>query len=245
MPAVRGRLGASVTPLLYAAAGSALALSHHLGPQAVRKVQERKLRALCKEQRTLVLTYDDGPTPTVTPELLKVLAKHDAKATFFLLGRRIETERELIERIHAEGHEIGSHSWEHHNAWKVSPWRAIGDLRRGHAALAPWQGDRALYRPPFGKLTVPAWMALRQQGMRLGWWTHDSRDSHGTRLTPDELTAMVARDGGGVVLMHDFEKPGHIEYAVAATDALLTMATRENITVATQGALLDHDPAAA
>lgn len=234
-----------MTPLLYAAAGSALALSHHLGPQAIRKLQERRLRALCTDQRSLVLTYDDGPTPTVTPALLDVLGKHDAKATFYLLGRRIDTERELIVRIFEEGHEIGSHSWDHHNAWKVSPWRAIDDLRRGHEALAPWQPDRALYRPPFGKLTIPAWVAVRREGLRLGWWTHDSRDSHGVRLTPDELAQQVARDRGGVVLMHDFEKPGHIEYAVEATDALLRMAKREGITVTTQGALLEHDAAAA
>lgn len=100
-----------------------------------------------------------------------------------------------------------------------------------------------LYRPPFGKLTVFAWMALRRAGMRLGWWTHDSRDSHGTRLRPDELAEAVVRDGGGVVLMHDFEKPGHTEYALETTDALLRAAAREGITVCTLGGLLDREQA--
>jgi len=191
----------------------------------------------------LVLTYDDGPTPTVTPEILRVLARHEAHATFFLLGRHVQKERALVDQIHAAGHELGSHSFEHDHAWKVSPWRAIGDVRRGHAALAPWQDQPSLYRPPFGKLTLPTLLALRHDRMRLGWWTHDSRDSHGTRLEPDALADAVVEHGGGVVLMHDFEKPGHIEYATAATDAVLTRANREGITVSTLGRLLDHDHA--
>ncbi|MEM7157353.1 MAG: polysaccharide deacetylase family protein [Myxococcota bacterium] len=231
-----------MTPIVYAAAaGAALGVSHHLGPQFLRKLQERRLRDLCREQRCLVITYDDGPTPSLTPELLAVLGRHDAVATFYMLGNRVAERRELFERIHDAGHEIGSHSFEHHNAWKVSPWRAIEDLRRGHAALAPWQGEGALYRPPFGKLTVPAWLAVKRQGMRLGWWTHDSRDSHGTRVEPDDLAQSIVDDGGGVVLMHDFEKPGHTDYAVAATDALLARAKAEGITVLTQGQLLDRE----
>src|SRR5207249_3455675 len=150
-------------------------------------------------RRCLILTYDDGPGLLLTPRVLDVLASSDAMATFFPLGREIAAKAEIMERMKAEGHEIGCHGYAHLNGWKSWPWRILADVEQGYGALARWTPRNGLFRPPYGKLSFPAYWALLRRGARLAWWTTDSGDT-GARLPERESVASaVARAGGGVV----------------------------------------------
>jgi peptidoglycan/xylan/chitin deacetylase (PgdA/CDA1 family) len=200
------------------------------------------LRRRCREQRAVVLTYDDGPGTVLTPRLLDVLGEHGGRATFFALGRRATTMPELLDRIVAEGHEVGCHTYDHHNAWRIGTSAAARDVREGYAALAPWMAAHGPFRPPFGKLSPGTLAGVRAQRVPVCLWTHDSGDTYAAQPEPDEIVDAIVADGGGVVLMHDFDRdpiePDRVERILALTTGLVAAARRHGLAVRTAGELL-------
>lgn len=213
-------------------------------PFAARRLAERQLRALCAARRVLVLTFDDGPGPDLTPRVLDVLAEHDARASFFVLGRRAQDAPELLDQIAAAGHEIGSHSQSHLNAWKTFPLRAARDAEESYRSLARWVAHDGVFRAPYGKTTLDLWWNARRSGRDLAWWTDVSGDTFTPIPQHDRLLNRVRERGGGVVLLHDFDRrtadaAARADYVVSLTAALLTLAAAEGWTVATMSELLD------
>lgn len=147
----------------------------------------------------VALTFDDGPHPEWTPRLLDVLAGLDVHATFFLIGRNAEAYPAVVERIVAEGHLIGSHSYTHARAGGRTPRSLRDDFLTGQAAVEQVAGVPVrLWRPPWADVRyaasafAPAW-----------YWTRDTED-----YEPDadaERVAAAARglEAGDVVLLHD------------------------------------------
>ena len=216
-------------------AGAPLALPAH----GMRKLAERRLEARCRERRALVLTYDDGPGPVLTPALLEILAERRAGATFFALGRRAQQAPEVLDRVAAAGHEVGCHSFDHQHAWKVSPRAGVADLDEGYRSLARWVRQDGLFRPPYGKLTLATWAALRRRRGRLGCWTIVSGDTYAELPRREDVVEQVVRAGGGVVLMHDFDRePERGEYVTALTVDLLDAAERHGLAPVTLGDVL-------
>jgi peptidoglycan-N-acetylglucosamine deacetylase len=134
--------------------------------------------------RDVALTFDDGPDAEDTPRVLDVLAKHGARATFFVLGARAERYPVLMARIRDEGHAVGHHTWDH-------PSCVLSDT-----------SDIRLFRPPFGHWDLTtAWIA-RREGLQLVSWNAETDDQlpAGAKHFRDRLCAVV---GGSIVLMHD------------------------------------------
>lgn len=169
-----------------------------------------RLRQRVVRRNCIVLTLDDGPGQRLTPTILDLLAARNAKATFFLLGRNIPGNEDIVRRIHAEGHEIGSHTWGHLHAWKVAPWRSVSDVRRGMKAIdraLGMQGGKYPFRPAYGKLNLATWLYLLARGIPIVYWTWDSGDTRGMeRGTIDGMAGDIGMAGGGVVLVHDYER---------------------------------------
>lgn len=94
------------------------------------------------------LTFDDGPHPDYTPALLNMLAQHDAKATFFMVGEAAERHAELVEKVKAAGHSVGNHSWSHPSFIEINRAERWEEMRRTEKALN-LNGIR-LFRPPHG-----------------------------------------------------------------------------------------------
>lgn len=123
-----------------------------------------RLPAAIGESEDLVaFTFDDGPDPVTTPQVLALLARHRAKATFFVVGSRARKHPELVRRIVAEGHTVGSHTFDHsHTFHFMAPRRQREELERGIAAIAAVTGERPkLFRPPQGLRTPLLRDALR------------------------------------------------------------------------------------
>jgi peptidoglycan/xylan/chitin deacetylase (PgdA/CDA1 family) len=192
----------------------------------------RGLRNRVRQGRVLALTYDDGPSRSLTPELLKLLRSYNAKASFFMLGRSARQNTDIAKAVALEGHDVGCHSGEHLNAWKVSPWRAVADINAGYQQLSPWVAANGMYRPPHGKITLPTYIAVHRRRALLSWWTLDSGDTQTPLPRPQEVVEHVVREGGGIVLMHDLDRsPERNGFVLETTSKLLRAAETESITV--------------
>ena len=152
--------------------------------------------------KTLYLTFDDGPTPDITEWVLDNLAEYNAKATFFCLGRNVDHYPEIYQRIIAEGHAVGNHTYSHLNGWKVSAKEYIDDVD-----LASQYVDSHLMRPPYGRFTKNQIEPLRQQGYRMILWDVMPED-YNHRVKPHECYECVLRytTGGSIITFHDSMK---------------------------------------
>ncbi|MEN8215893.1 MAG: polysaccharide deacetylase family protein [Pseudomonadota bacterium] len=231
-----------LTPIITGMLTGAVGAAAYFSPYIIRMAEEARLRKCCREQQTLVLTYDDGPGENLTPRLLELLDTYQVSATFFLLGMRVQESPGFVARIAEAGHELGCHGQYHLNAWKAWPWQVLNDIRAGYRTLGNAVGAHCSpFRPPYGKLVLPTWWALR--GTPIGWWTVDSGDTHAQLPQSDDVVKQVKSAGGGVVLLHDFDRQGNqaavrADFVLDTTAALLEAALVENWKVQPLGRLL-------
>ncbi|MFZ0321225.1 MAG: polysaccharide deacetylase family protein, partial [Candidatus Sulfotelmatobacter sp.] len=132
-------------------AGSAV----YFSPWFWRQYRMHRIRKKLIENRILALTYDDGPSGTLTPQVLDLLRDRGAHATFFMLGQHAQQHPDIVDRVLQEGHDVGCHSDQHLHAWKSVPWEAIADIDAGYERLSSWCDPNGMFRPPYGKMTLP------------------------------------------------------------------------------------------
>lgn len=210
-------------------------------PYVYRQRMIRKLREKCAATHSIVLTYDDGPSTQFTGELLDLLKEYQAPATFFALGVQVDNNSHMLPRLIADRHEVGSHSYTHLNAWKELPWKVAGDIEAGVNSLGRHHVPVTYFRPPNGKITLATLLQTWLKGRKLAWWTIDSSDTWEKTMPVETLVETVRAAGGGVVLLHDFERRTDKErnnYVLEATRRLLELARKENFRVRTFGQLM-------
>ncbi|MEU8513464.1 bifunctional polysaccharide deacetylase/glycosyltransferase family 2 protein [Kitasatospora sp. NPDC048722] len=177
---------------------------------------------------TVALTFDDGPDPRWTPQILDVLRKEGVHATFFVVGTQAAANPDLVRRIVAEGHQIGVHTFTHTDLGPAPAWRRSLELRETQLALAGSAGvTSSLLRPPYSSgadaLDDREWDAVQQAG-HAGYLTvlttQDSEDWKRPGI-PQILKALDDRPGGPgqIMLMHD--AGGDRSQTVAALETLL------------------------
>ena len=151
------------------------------------------------------LTFDDGPHPEHTPKLLDTLAKLGVGATFFVIGKKAAKHPNLVARIVAEGHAIGSHSYDHAPPKQVDARTLAEETRRCRELLARIAGcSSRLMRPPFGTVSVGKAVRLWLEGQTIVLWSSDPKD-YACR-DADEVIARLSDSppaSGDIVLMHD------------------------------------------
>ncbi len=156
-------------------------------------------------QPRLYLTFDDGPHPEHTPALLTLLAAHDAKATFFVIGKHAERYPELVRDILAGGHALANHSWSHPIFDKLSLAEQLEEIARTDRLLTSFDGKRHHdFRPPRGVLPRGMVMDSIRCGRRIAYWSYDSLDYSMRPAT--ELIDSAKRHplrGGDILLLHD------------------------------------------
>ncbi|WP_349426281.1 bifunctional polysaccharide deacetylase/glycosyltransferase family 2 protein [Microbacterium sp. LWS13-1.2] len=186
------------------------------------------VRTAAPAQRTVALTFDDGPDPRWTPEILRVLREHDATATFFAVGSAVADNPGLAREVVAGGNEIGVHTFTHLDLGAVPAWQQNLELVATQRAIAAATGVSAtLFRPPYSStntaVTNDTWAAIDAAGAD-GYLsvlsTLDSKDwtAPGADAIVDASTPTGA--AGSVILMHD--GGGDRSQSVAALDQLLT-----------------------
>jgi peptidoglycan/xylan/chitin deacetylase (PgdA/CDA1 family) len=190
----------------------------------------------------VALTFDDGPDPASTPAFLDLLAAHDVRATFFLLGRYAAREPALVRRMAEAGHELGVHGWSHRCVARVGPRRLLADLRATRRIVEHRSGVQVRwYRPPYGVLTTHALVASRAAGLHTVLWSDWGVDWRRGR-TPAQVLTTVTRGlkPGGTVLLHDTDRtssPGSWRTTLSATERLLDLLAARKVPV---GPLAEH-----
>lgn len=156
---------------------------------------------LNREEKAVYLTFDDGPDPDVTPLVLDLLRAHGAKATFFCIGKRVEAHPELYQRIIAEGHTTGNHTWSHTNGWCTSGSEYVDDVRKASQVISS-----NLFRPPYGKFRPGQWLTLRRR-YRLVMWDVLPGDWNSS-LSSTQIFDRTMRSirSGSIVVLHDSAK---------------------------------------
>lgn len=153
----------------------------------------------------LALTFDDGPHPIHTPQLLEVLNANGLAATFFVVGQEAERYPELIRRMAAEGHELANHTWSHGDPSQTSPRRFLDEVQKTDELIRELTGTApAAMRPPRGELNAAKLWGLWSRGKTVALWNVDPRDY---RMTSEKEMAAWTTGyepcDGDVVLMHD------------------------------------------
>lgn len=153
----------------------------------------------------VALTFDDGPDPEVTPRVLDLLDRQDAKATFFPVGEQARRHPRLVADIVTRGHTIGNHTMRHRNAFAaLGPSAMRREIADAQAVLAPLAGARPrLFRAPMGLRNPFLPGVLAAESLALVSWTRRALDGVATDPRAAERRLLGGLAGGDILLMHD------------------------------------------
>jgi len=167
-----------------------------------------------EREKILYLTFDDGPHETATPFVLDQLNKFGAKATFFCIGKNVDEQPAIYQRLIEEGHRVGNHTQNHLNGWKVSEAEYLGNIDQAAKSIRS-----NLFRPPYGRIKMGAINKVKdlieknakERGIfaaaKIVMWDVLSGDFD-TRLTPGDCLKNVTKNAssGSIIVFHDSAK---------------------------------------
>jgi peptidoglycan/xylan/chitin deacetylase (PgdA/CDA1 family) len=170
-------------------------------------------------KKVVYLTFDDGPVPEVTPDVIKILNDFNVKATFFCVGDNVRKHKDIFDRLVSEGHAVGNHSFNHINGWKTSPGAYYNNVMHCRDFF-----DSRLFRPPHGRLTPSQYLLLKKD-FRFVLWSVLTMDYHHA-ISPEQCLRNATENllPGSIIVFHDsikarekllFALPAFIEYALA------------------------------
>ena len=153
------------------------------------------------DNKTVYLTFDDGPTEKVTRKILKVLNNEKVKASFFCVGKNVEKYPDLFACIKAEGHAVGNHTNTHLNGWKTNKKQYLEDVEEADKLI-----KSNLFRPPYGKLN---WRSKRdlQRKYKIVMWDVAGGDFDQYLSIKDVVKNIINNvNPGSIVVLHDNQK---------------------------------------
>lgn len=157
------------------------------------------------DNNKIAITFDDGPNQEFTPQVLKLLKRYNAKATFFCIGMHIYENQELLCEIVADGHTIGNHTYSHSNFFGFFPTKKVQhELADTNALVYSITGkELLLYRPAFGVTNPNIAKAIKRLKMIAVGWSKRSLDT--TKLSEDEIFNRITTklESGDIILLHD------------------------------------------
>ena len=187
----------------------------------IKKIFSKYVWDLPNNENKVYLTFDDGPTPQITEWVLEQLHQHNAKATFFFIGKNIEAYPSIFTKTINGGHAIGNHTFNHLNGWKTSTEEystnislcdnAISDLTVGDS-----KNKSKIFRPPYGKITPKQAAKVLKKGYKIVMWDVLSADFDQTISSEKCLENVVSNvKTGSIIVFHDSVKAfKNLEYAL-------------------------------
>lgn len=167
-------------------------------------VQKDLIRHGPEHFKYVAITFDDGPDPLYTLQILDILKEKNVKATFFLIGKNAEKYPEIAKRIVKEGHSIGNHTYSHRSLIPLSAAATREEIKKGEEAIYKATGIRpTLFRPPRGIYSMYALRFLREERYTVVLWDVSTMDW--AELSPQSIVLNVLRHvkPGSIILFHD------------------------------------------
>lgn len=173
-------------------------------PNWVKTFFSASIWEIKEAQKSIYLSFDDGPHPVITPFVLDELKKYNARATFFCIGRNVVENPLIFNRILGEEHAVGNHTHDHLNGWKTPNAEYLQNITEASLHI-----DSDLFRPPYGRITPKQYTHLRnsKRPFKIVMWSILSGDFDAT-ITPERCCENVLKnaDSGSVIVFHDSEK---------------------------------------
>ena len=173
-------------------------------PKWIRKLFTGSIWEMPAIKNAIYLTFDDGPHPQITSFVLDELAKYNAKATFFCIGKNVVENPAVFKRILDDGHAIGNHTYNHLDGWKTGNAKYLQNILKARNHI-----DSDLFRPPYGRITRSQRKDLtgQHQATKFIMWSVLSGDFD-EKITPEQCCENVVKNAksGSVVVFHDSEK---------------------------------------
>ncbi len=189
------------------------------------------------DQKRIVLTFDDGPHPKQTRQILDVLDRYGIKATFFVIGIHAKTYPGIIAEVLERGHEIGNHTTTHSHAKNMNIQDLIHEITACETEIYNQTGIQStLFRPPEGATTEQSRQVVKKLGYTSVFWTLDTRDWAHT--PPDKISDYIIENAknGDIILMHDYI--GANSPTVKALESFIPVLLEQGFTFVTAGELL-------
>ncbi len=157
------------------------------------------------DEKVIALTFDDGPHPHRTDEVLDILAEYGVKATFFVIGKNAESYPKKLKRIADEGHEIGNHTYSHLASGKADVSSLTKELKRTEKIIFDVTGEKPeTFRPPTGYCNSVTLKSASDMNYKIIVWTVDTRDWAHNSKENIVRTVKEKVKNGAIILMHDF-----------------------------------------
>lgn len=177
------------------------------------------------KDNVIALTFDDGPNPEYTLKVMGLLKKHHAKATFFCIGKNVESNPEILKEIVKEGHLVGSHSYNHQNSFGfLNTKKVIEELEKTKEIIKKEVGlEVAFFRPPFGVTNPNIAKAVKKLNLNVFGWSvrsYDTKAKHPEKVY-QRIISKIKK--GDVLLIHDSS-----ELSVVVLEKLLTYLDKNN-----------------
>ena len=175
-------------------------------PAGTKEPEEEKIRVehirkdLDPEKPMVALTFDDGPYDRVTNRIVKVLAKHDSRATFFVVGNRVERYADTMKNAYNKGNQIATHTFDHGDLSKMKKKQIRRELKRAFRVIKKINGENpTMLRPPYGNVNDKMRQTIR---IPMIYWNVDTED-WASRNKDKILSRCKSIKDGDIVLMHD------------------------------------------
>jgi peptidoglycan/xylan/chitin deacetylase (PgdA/CDA1 family) len=188
----------------------------------IKKIFSNYVWDIPNSENKIYLTFDDGPTPDITEWVLEELRTQNLKATFFCIGKNIETYPELFTKTINEGHSIGNHTFNHLNGWQTTNEDYLENTKQCEETIQKLQisipiaiGTK-LFRPPYGKLNRSQSKLLQQLGYKIIMWDILSADFD-QKISPEKCLENATKKvtSGSVIIFHDSKKASaNLKYAL-------------------------------
>ena len=170
-------------------------------PRLVQRIYKNYTWRFLTNKKEIYLTFDDGPTPEITQWTLDLLKQHNAKATFFCIGKNIVEHPNIYQQIIKENHSIGNHTHNHKNGFKTDLKSYIKNFLKAESYM---ENSLKLFRPPYGKLKKIQAKKLRSLGYKIIMWDVLSADFDTTISNEKCLKNVIQHTkAGSIIVFHD------------------------------------------
>ncbi len=173
-------------------------------PKWVKKLFPDSIWEMPNSDKSLYLTFDDGPHPQITDFVLDELLKYNAKATFFCIGKNVVENPLIFKRILSLGHAVGNHTYNHLNGWKTSKSAYLQNINEAAKYI-----HSDLFRPPYGRIssTQLRGLSMLHKPFKIIMWTILSGDFD-VSITPQQCSSNVLKNAetGSIIVFHDSDK---------------------------------------